>query len=175
MKSATDFLRRMQEAARETLVIEDGTISNISHTFGAFGRVKNWIAVVEKDYSAPGGLRREFFKRGPLDRFFVPAEMNPGQWLEFGGDRVSGSGKRKHKRAYREVVAAHGNELVLKPIAVTEVGRGATSDVNPPDSESASEAGASASSPEGTGLSFVSTDTLVAELTNRGYLVTKEK
>ncbi len=175
MPTAESFLRSLADKSRDTLEIDQGTIQNIAHTFGQFGRVKNWVAIVTKDYTAPGGLHRDFFKRGPQDRVFLPADLASGQWLEFGGDKVTSGGKRKNKRQYREVVSLSETVLELKPIDFSEIGRAAEVEVNPPDSGSDSSDRAASDGPEPSGLSFVKTEVLISELNSRGYSVTKAR
>lgn len=136
---ASKFIADMQAAVRDTLALEQGSIKNLAYCDK--GRAKNWVAVVTKDFTKPGGLERSFFARGPRDRVFVPGDLQPGAWIEFGGDKLSSGGKRKHKRLYREVVSFDGDTLVLKPVSYDEIGRLQHVDVEPPESE-ASFAGA---------------------------------
>ena len=121
MPDATEFLAQLSSGAREELVIDEGTIVNIAYL--EHRNAKNWVARVLKDYEQTGGLRREFFQHGPRDRAFLLDDLAPGQWLEFGGDKVTGNGAKKARRQYREIVEVLPEKLVVRPVKFEEIGK----------------------------------------------------
>jgi len=102
-----------------TLPIEDGTIENTNRW--AHKRAKTWVAIVQKDKSQPGGLRRTFLDRAPGGRVFV-GPTKPGDWLEFAGDYYTGGGSKRPDRKYYRVLERNGS-LILEPCDLEDVGR----------------------------------------------------
>jgi hypothetical protein len=108
--------------------IEDGTIVNPKHD--SHKRAKNWVAIVERDKSKPGGLKRDFLERAPAGRVFVGG-IKPGDWLEFAGDYYSCSGRKSPDRDYVRVIEVNG-DLVCKRCEKNDIGKqDETEQVNP--------------------------------------------
>jgi len=113
MKNVTD------STEIRTIEIEDNTIYNCHECNHQRG--KSWVAIVEKDKSQPGGLKRMFLRRAPGGRAFLEGVV-PGVWLEFAGDYYTGSGHKQAKRHYYRVLEVNG-ELKMVPCAVEEIGK----------------------------------------------------
>ena len=109
----------------EKILIEDGTIENPQ--YDAHKRAKNWVAIVERDKSQPGGLRRTFLGRAPGGRVLV-AGVEPGMWLEYAGDYYTASGRKSAIRAYGRVIEVN-DHLTYESCNSDDVG---TVDTAPP-------------------------------------------
>jgi hypothetical protein len=103
-----------------TIEIEDGTIPNHKQT--GHRREKAWVAVVERDKSKPGGLRRDFLPRAPGGRVFVVG-VEPGCWLEFAADYYTCSGSKRPDREYVRVVGACSAALHVEDCSLEEIGK----------------------------------------------------
>lgn len=115
----------------ESLPVVDGTIVNPCYL--EHKHAKNWVASVTADYSgAPGGLVRSFFKHGPRNRVFVPDDLAPGMWLEFGGDKHKMGGGKDAKRLYYEVTSVTPEEIGVRRISFDEIGHAKDADAAPP-------------------------------------------
>lgn len=71
---------------------------------------KNWAATIELDADAPGGVKRDFWKRGggPARYYRLPEFVRVGTPVEFGADvpsTVSGNVGRRRRRYYGYVLA----------------------------------------------------------------------
>ena len=104
----------------EVFPIEDGTIENFNRE--THKRGKSWVAIVIKDKSQPGGLRRDFLQRAPGGRVFA-AGIVGGTWLEFAGDYYTTSGSKRSDRKYYRVLSRDAAEIRAVACAVDEVGR----------------------------------------------------
>jgi hypothetical protein len=129
------------------LAVEDGTIENLKHD--SHKRAKCWVAVVEKDKSQPGGLRRTFLDRAPGGRVMA-AGIEDGCWLEFAGDYYTCGGRKRADRIYYRVVAANDGELRMEECELSEVGKVLEAEPISP-------------------LAAFSDEELLAELSSRGY------
>lgn len=99
-----DFVMRLENgAAREVPLFE-------THRRG-----RNWMARVQLDPSAPGGLRREFFERAHGDYYYLipPGSLSVGDAVEFGADYYSGSGRKSARRWYGVVAAVSEDRVEL--------------------------------------------------------------
>ncbi|MDD2765779.1 MAG: hypothetical protein PHE83_17590 [Opitutaceae bacterium] len=130
MPEVSSFLANLSAAAREELAIDDGTVANIAYLEHRLA--KNWVARVVKDYEQTGGLAREFFEHGPRDRVFLLNDLAPGQWLEFGGDKVTSQGAKKVRRQYRVIVEVRTDNLIVRPVKFEEIGKVAGTAPSPP-------------------------------------------
>jgi hypothetical protein len=130
MPDAAQFIAELNAATRDQLLIDDGTIANPAYL--DHPRAKNWVARVLKDYEATGGLHREFFEHGPRDRVFLLADLAPGQWLEFGGDKIAAAGPKKARRLYRQIVEVLPDKLVVRPVKFEDIGKDPGAPTAPP-------------------------------------------
>jgi hypothetical protein len=77
-------------------------------------RGKNWLAVIELDPDSPGGLMREFMKRGRgEDYYYSVKELEVGDVVEFGADYYSSGGHKSPRRVYAVVLDIKSNSLKL--------------------------------------------------------------
>jgi hypothetical protein len=81
--------------------IEDGCIRH--SCYEAHRRGKNWLATVTKNLKAPGGLERQFWRKGSGRHYMVPDGLTVGNYIEFGGDYYTSSGRPDRKREYYQV------------------------------------------------------------------------
>lgn len=113
----------------ETLIIENGVIENINYE--SHKRGKNWVAIVAKNRSKPGGLERNFLDRvrGPYVR---PNGITAGTFLEFAGDYYSCGGHRSEKRKYYKVLDVSETEIRMDSCEFDEIGKnGIPPNINP--------------------------------------------
>ncbi len=94
--------------------VADGVLTEVP-VWEDHRRGKNWMAVIDVDPRAPGGLDRQFADkaRGQGAAYVLPV-LKPGDALEFGADYISGSGKRTQSRWYCYVVRVEPAYLVLR-------------------------------------------------------------
>lgn len=80
-------------------------------------RSRNWVAVVEVNPTARGGLDRNFFQRaaGNVAKAVVPEWLEAGHLLEFGADYISVAGKRTKTRIYAVVTDVTDRYLGVQP------------------------------------------------------------
>ncbi len=67
-------------------------------------RGKNWMAKISKDPESPGGLARQFAKKGHGEYYYSVKDINVGDVLEFGADYYTGSGNKDPRRKYAVVL-----------------------------------------------------------------------
>ena len=103
-----------------TIQIEDGTFENPERCTHRRGR--NWVAIVERDKSQPGGLDRCFLARAPAGRVHM-AGLDPGMWLEFAGDYYSCGGSKRPNRKYCRIVEVTSGFLVVQDCEIGDVGK----------------------------------------------------
>lgn len=97
------------------MIITDGTIEQLNHY--PHRKAKNWVATVQQDLQAQGGLHRDFWKRnGPTAT--VPDTLGPGMYIEMAGDYYTKPGTPEYHRIYVRVI-----EITEKHIEVVEVKR----------------------------------------------------
>jgi hypothetical protein len=77
-----------------------------------FPQARNWLAVVEEDAQAPGGVARIWCPRGRGKFRYNVRGLREGDLIEFGADAVMGSGRRVVHRWCGEIVQV--NERVLR-------------------------------------------------------------
>jgi hypothetical protein len=102
------------------VTIEDNTIANHLHI--DHKRRKNWVAIVERDMSQPGGLRRSFLDRAPGGRVFTKG-IQVGCWLEFASDYYTGGGSKRPGREYFRVREMTTEGLSLETCDKEDVGK----------------------------------------------------
>lgn len=81
--------------------------------FETHNRGKNWLAVIEKDPKAPGGLGRKFKDKGKGDFYYSISGLKPGDAVEFGADYYSGSGRKNSRRWYGIVFGVDKDEIMF--------------------------------------------------------------
>lgn len=78
-------------------------------------RGRNWIAVINPNRAAPGGLEREFLSRARAT-FYQTAPVDPGDYLEVGADYFTGAGRRIPSRAYFRVLLVRKDTWVVRTV-----------------------------------------------------------
>jgi len=101
--------------------IEDGCIPHACYE--SHRRGKNWVATVNKNLKAPGGLERQFWRKGTGIYYVIPTELSVGDYIEFGGDYYSTSGRPARNREYYLIRAIGGGCLNLKTVDKKDVGK----------------------------------------------------
>ncbi len=81
---------------------EDGCAKNI--VYESHKRGKNWVATVQPNRAAPGGLDRLFWAHGSGAWYKAPATFYRGDVVEMGGDYYSARGNVSRDRRYVLVV-----------------------------------------------------------------------
>ena len=81
-------------------------------------RGRNWLAVIEEDPKAPGGLSRIFCERAKGKFFYMTDILEVGQAVECAGDYVSGGGNRSPNRVYG--VVSKIDDTVLEVIVTKD-------------------------------------------------------
>ncbi len=84
------------------LRVRDEAVYNYMHSSDK--RAKNWVARVRSNRMAPGGLDRDFLRRGS-SACVSAEEIVVGDVLEFAGDEYSSRGTKYAKREYVKVMA----------------------------------------------------------------------
>ena len=83
--------------------------------FETHKRGKNWAATIHPDPLGPGGLGRNFWKRAYGKYYYiVPENLNINDYVEFGADYYSGSGRKNSHRWYGKVMEKSDKELILE-------------------------------------------------------------
>lgn len=84
-------------------------------------RARNWLAVVNVDPTAPGGLSRAFFGRGRgPSRYVVPESLAAGMILEFAADYVTYAGRKVPDRRYAVVTGLTAEAMTIHPYPTFE-------------------------------------------------------
>lgn len=96
-----------------TAKIEDGAMVE-APVYEAHRRGKNWMATIEADPAAPGGLAREFVKTGRGRYYYIVDASLVGKAIEIAGDYISGGGNRSRKRWYGVVRSVTDSEITIE-------------------------------------------------------------
>lgn len=96
-----------------TYKIEDGAMVEVP-VYETHSRGKNWMATIEADPSAPGGLAREFVKTGRGRYYYIVDASLVGKAVEIAGDYISGGGNRSHRRWYGVVRSVTDSEITIE-------------------------------------------------------------
>ncbi|MDD3934466.1 MAG: hypothetical protein PHP55_11450 [Methanoculleus sp.] len=96
-----------------TYKIEDGAMVEVP-VYETHSRGKNWMATIEADPSAPGGLAREFVKTGRGRYYYIVDASLVGKAVEIAGDYISGGGNRSHRRWYGVVRGVTDSEITIE-------------------------------------------------------------
>ena len=92
--------------------IEDGAMVE-APIYEAHSRGKNWMATIEADPAAPGGLAREFIRNGRGRYLYIVGPEVVGKAVEIAADYTSSGGKRHPKRWYGVVRNVTDREIVI--------------------------------------------------------------
>jgi hypothetical protein len=103
------------------LKISDGLLENVC--YNTHKNARNWIAVVEEDRGAQGGLSRDFLKRGAHGWCHVSQDIQGGRFLEFAGDRYTLSKQRKETRRYCKIIEVLPSVIVVEFCTFDQVGK----------------------------------------------------
>lgn len=82
--------------------------------WGDAPRSKNWLAVVDEDPQAPGGVRRRWCARGKGRFRYSIVDLLPDDLIEFGADYVSSGGHRYRDRWCATVVSVEEHALLVR-------------------------------------------------------------
>lgn len=93
--------------------IEDGAMVE-APIYEAHSRGKNWMATIEADPAAPGGLAREFVKSGRGRYLYIVGPEAVGKAVEIAADYTSSGGKRRPKRWYGVVRNVTDAEIAIE-------------------------------------------------------------
>jgi hypothetical protein len=97
----------------ETYKIEDGAMVE-APVYETHQRGKNWMATIEADPAAPGGLAREFVKSGRGRYLYIVGPEVVGKAVEIAADYTSSGGKRRPKRWYGVVRSVTDSEITIE-------------------------------------------------------------
>ena len=141
--------------------IEDNTFDQEDIVYESNPRGKNWVAIVERNLSKPSGLARRFLRRvGRSTRVFASA-IRPGHWLEVGADYYTARQRCHPCRYYFLVLSISQDEMVLRQIEKSEIGKYQDEDENKNKTDAKS-----AESP----LSKFKDEEILAEARRRGLI-----
>ena len=93
------------EPERVRVPLDMDCIDSALVAFESHKRSKNWVANVDHDPKSPGGLSRDFWKRGSGSYVIVPEDLKEGDIIEFAAEYFSGGGRSNKNRKYMEVSA----------------------------------------------------------------------
>lgn len=99
--------------------VEDGAMVE-APVYESHARGKNWMATIEADPAAPGGLAREFVKKGRGRYFYIVGPEVVGKAVEIAADYTSSGGKRHPKRWYGVVRNVTDSEIVIDGFATAD-------------------------------------------------------
>lgn len=114
-------LRGEAEASkRETWRVEQGYFD--CPIYEGHHRGRNWAAVVRRDLTSPGGLRRAWLERarGGHGFYAVPAK---GSYIEIGADYYTSGGHKQPHRRYFQVLSVTDGKIVLREVELSEIPR----------------------------------------------------
>lgn len=89
--------------------IENGFIVS-GPAYETHRRGKNWMATIEPDPTAPGGLKRNFIDRGN-GKYLYRNSLEVGDVYEVGADYYSGGGSKRANREYGVVIEDRGRTI----------------------------------------------------------------
>ncbi len=98
------------------ITIENGALCS-APVWETHSRGKNWMAIIQVDPRSPGGLKRDFADKAKGDCYYMLPSLAVGDAVEFGGDYISGGGKKTENRWYGFVVKVEPTYLVLRKCA----------------------------------------------------------
>lgn len=108
-------LERVRWAPRRITIVNRGIVE--TPNWDSHPRSKNWAATLTPDPTAPGGFKREWWERGRGQfLYIVPARLKKGDIVEFGGDYVQWSGRKRPDRWVGVVVELTETFVELSPV-----------------------------------------------------------
>jgi hypothetical protein len=99
--------------------VEDGAMIE-APVYETHARGKNWMATIEADPAAPGGLAREFVKNGRGRYLYLVGASLIGKAVEIAADYTSSGGKRHPKRWYGVVRNVTDSEISIEGFATAD-------------------------------------------------------
>lgn len=106
---------RLRWAPRRITIVNRGIVE--TPNWDSHPRSKNWAAVLTPDPTAPGGFKREWWSRGRGQfLYIIPAGLKKGDIVEFGGDYVQWSGRKRPDRWVGVVVELTDTFVELSPV-----------------------------------------------------------
>jgi hypothetical protein len=99
--------------------VEDGAMVE-APVYESHARGKNWMATIEADPAAPGGLAREFIRNGRGRYLYIVGPEVVGKAVEIAADYTSSGGKRHPKRWYGVVRNVTDSEIVIDGFATAD-------------------------------------------------------
>jgi len=108
-------LERSRWAPRRITIVNRGIVE--TPNWDSHPRSKNWAAILCPDPTAPGGFKRTWWERGRGQfLYIVPASLKKGDIVEFGGDYVQWSGRKRPDRWVGVVVELTETFVELSPV-----------------------------------------------------------
>jgi len=90
-------------------------------------RGKNWMAAIQLDPAAPGGIGRNFYPSAKGDYYYIIKGLEINTPVEFGADYISGGGNRTRRRWYGVVRTLTDSQIEIEQFptarAAVEAGR----------------------------------------------------
>jgi len=103
-----------KERAVLTWTLKAGAFDQSQAAYESHQRGKNWVATVVFAPMQPGGLDRDFWKRGSGSYVQPPSELAPGNFIEVASDYYSGSGRKNASRHYFRVLAVAADRIIVR-------------------------------------------------------------
>ncbi len=103
------------------LKITDGMIENV--VYNPHQNARNWVAVVEEDKASHGGLTRAFLQKRAHGWYRVSQDVQAGRYLEFAGDRLTMTKKRKENRRYCKILEVLPQVIIVEFCTFDHVGK----------------------------------------------------
>lgn len=105
-------------------------------------RASNWMAVINVDGTAPGGLSRRWVPRGKGECYYLIEQLAVFDAVEFAADYTAYSGNKKPERWYGVILAATESTMVIEQCdsGAMAVVRANAARQNPADRRTALEA-----------------------------------
>jgi hypothetical protein len=100
----------MAKAKVYALTVANGALLE-APAFESHYRGSNWLAVIDIDGSAPGGLSRRFLNRGKGECLYLIEQLALFDAVEFGADYTTSMGNKQRYRWYGVVVAKTDSEI----------------------------------------------------------------
>jgi hypothetical protein len=107
---------KIEWLGQRVLGVEAGALTEVP-VYESHKRGKNWLAVIQIDPTAPGGLRRTFQRRAYGDYFYMIDGLARGMAVEFGADYYTGVGRKHATRWYGVVRCVLKDGLILEAVA----------------------------------------------------------
>jgi len=100
-----------------TLKVELGALTEVP-CFCHHERGKNWCAEISRDPDSPGGLSRDWWRRGKGEFYYkLPQDVKTGVPIEFGGDYYTGGGKPRRERRWFVLTKVEPHQITLEEYA----------------------------------------------------------